>query len=371
MPTNKIPTRQIIGFLIVARLSFSISRMPALDIPPHNQNQWIMVLLSFVYVLIVYIPLVFLTNKFCNYSMVEYMKIIYGKLIGKVMGFLYGLYFAVGVVNSLTLQTELVTSSILPDSSNLVITVVVLITCAYISTRGVVTIFRGVDIIFPAVMITLLGLLLLGFNNIDFSIFLPIINDSSFLDINHGALILTLQFTDAFILLMVVSELEYKKDINKIFVISVAINVVLLIIAIIATQGTLGVEYSRHSVFPFLIYTRLIDFLRFIERIDLIFVVTWILVITTRITGFLYISTRVFRDVFNKDENEKFIIFIVSIFALIISMNIISSRPVVGIRKDFDLYLGILFVIFVLIIPIISCVVYLIRRKTIEDKEYM
>lgn len=369
MLIERVTTRQIIGFIIISRFSFAISSMPAINLPPNNQDQWVMIAISFLYIIVFSTPLLFLANRFNEFSMLEYMKKIYGETLGKIIGMFYGLFFMANVIDSLTLQTELVSTSILTDSSIFLITVTMWITCMYIASRGVITIFRGSDLFGPITSFIFIGLLLLGLPNVDFSFIFPMLKDSSFIDINNGAMRLSLLYSDIFLLTMIIPELENKKDINKIFIkVILGVNI-LLIISVIVTQGALGIQLARHSVFPFLIYTRLINFVEIFERIDSAFVLVWIITSTARITGFIYISTRVYRDIFNKKEDEKVIIFFVGLIIFIVSMYISRARHVVGIRKDFDLYMNILSIIFFLSIPTLTCIVYFFRRKSIEKKE--
>jgi len=144
---------------------------------------------------------------------------------------------------------------------------------------------------------------------------------------------------------------------------------IFLLVALVVTQGSIGVELSRHAVFPFYKYTRLIDVLEIFERIDAVFVFMWILTSIARITGFIYISTRAFRDVFDKKEDEKVILYIVGIIIFAISIAIIQRRPVIGIRKDIDFNLNVITVIFAIVIPIITCIVYFFRRKSIKEEK--
>lgn len=369
MYSNKITTRQFIGFIIVARVSLSFSVMQVLNILPQNQDQWIMILVSSIYIIIASSPLLFLSNKFKDYTITGFMKKIYHKSIANIICVLYGLYFMIGVINALTIVTELITTSILADANLTLVIAVMLLTCMYIVSRGVNVIIRATDLLGMPVLLTLFALILLGLNNVDFSLFSPILRDSTLLEINMGAIQTVYLYSDILLISMIAPELENKNDINKILIISVFVNVVILIIGIVVTQGTLGIEYARHSVFPFLIYTRLIDISEILERIDAIFVITWLVIITSRISGFLYIATRAFRDIFNKKEDDKIILFIVSIIAFVVSVLITNNRPVVGILKNFDRYLVYLFIIFILIIPIITCVVYFIRRKSIEQED--
>lgn len=369
MPSNKIPTRQLIGFLIVTRLSFSIANIIALSIPPNNQDQWIMVIVAGVYIVVASVPLLFLANKTKNYTVKEFTNKLYGRNLSKILGIFYVLYFIIQSVNILTLQAELVTTSILPDSSNTLITILMLLTCMYMVSRGIITLLRAVDLFFPIIYLTLFVLVLLGSNNIDFSLLLPVLKDSSFLDINKGALILTPLYNDAIIIAMLVPELENKSNTSKVFLSTVIVNAAIMILVIIVTQGTLGMEFSKHSLFPFLTYVRLIDVANFIERIAAIFVIMWLMAVTTRINIFLYLATKVLRDIFNKKEDDKIMLIIVSIITLIISLSVTRRRPVVGVRGDINAYMAIVFVIFIIVIPLITCILYFFKRKSIDQVE--
>ena len=85
MQNEKIPTRQLIGFFIVSRLSFSISNIAAMHVPPYNQDQWIMVIVSAIYIIIASIPLLFLANRIKNDTVKDFMKSLYGTTISKIL----------------------------------------------------------------------------------------------------------------------------------------------------------------------------------------------------------------------------------------------------------------------------------------------
>ena len=366
MIAQKITTRQIMLYIIATRISIAISVMPAINLPPYNHDIWIMVLFSILYTIVLMIPLIYLANKFTEYSMVGYMKIIFGKTIGKILGILYALYFIIISINGTTIQSELVATSFLVDTSNIVIIGVMVSTCVYLVSRGVVNIVTSSELLVPIALFIIMSLVLIGLFLVDYSILLPILKYSSFKDMNLGAIKLTFFYTDIFLLTMIVPELENKKDINKIFLVTTILSLLFLAIGIVIVFGTLGVEQSRHSNFPFLLYTRTITGVNILERIDPVFVVGWLITNILRIVGFLYLATRAIREVFNKNEEDKLIVFIVGGISGLISMLILNQRSVVGIRKEFDLFYGILFVIFVIIIPMITCIVYFFRRKSLK-----
>lgn len=369
MIKEKITTRQMIIYILVTRISVAISVMPTINVPPYNHDNWIMVLFSIIYTFIVMLPLLFLANKFKDYSMVGYMKIIYGKTFGKFLGILYSLYFIMKSINNITIQSEMIATNFLIDSSNVVIISLMMITSIYLVSTGIKNILASSELIAPIALFIITVLLLVGLFKLDYSIILPILKYSSFKDLNLGAMKLTPYYTDIFFLTMIVPELKNKKDINKIFIITAILSLVFLSIATIIVFCSLGVEQARHSNFPYLLYVRSLRNIKILARIDPIFVVACLVTTFLRIVGFLYIATKAIRDVFNKDEKDRIILFIVGGVSGLISMLILSQRSVIGVRKEFNLFYGVLFIIFGLAIPILTCIVYFFRRKSI-NKSY-
>ena len=178
-----ITTGQAIIILSSTRLVLAISAMPTIGLPPYNQDMWFMNLLSIIYTLIIFIPLLFLANRFNNFSITGYLRIIYGKSLGAIITGLYGLYFLANGVNSLTILTELITSSMLVQESNMYIVIFSIIALLFIASKGAFTAARGFQLLAPIAIFITIGLVLLGISNVDFTVLRPILADSSFIDI--------------------------------------------------------------------------------------------------------------------------------------------------------------------------------------------
>lgn len=365
---TSITSRQTTALMTISRLALAISIMPTINIRPNNQDTWIVVLLSIIYTHIMMAPLLFLANKFKDLTMIGYLEIIHGKTIGKLVGFLYGLYFLANSFNASTIQSELITTSILPDTPEKLIVIGMMITCIYAVSRGLVTGYRVSEVLAPISIFITIILILIGINNFRYYLILPILADSTLLDINLGAMELSTFFSEIFFLTMIIPYLEKKEDINKIFTKSTIYSLGLLSIIVVISQITLGVEYMKHSNFPFLLYVRSIDIFEIIERIDSLAILAWLLTSLTRVSGYLLISVAAFREVFNKDNKEKIILAISGLILSVITLWVTNTRSVIIHRSDLNFIRVILFIIFVIVIPIVTCLVYFIRRKSIEEK---
>lgn len=368
MNKDMITSRQAILMLTMFRLTLVISYTPSLGLPPANQDVWIAVIVSFVYTIIFRIPILFLANKFKDMSIMEYIEKIMGKFIGKTIVIFYGLYFTIYSIYTLVVQSQLVGVAILTRTPYWIIIFFVTVISIYICLKEIVVIYWISEFIVPIALFSIISLVLLGLGNVDFQLLLPILADSTFLEINQGAMMLSFIITDILILVMSVPYLENKEDINKIFIKGTIYSLILVVIIIVVTQGALGIEQAKHSNYPFYIYTRLINYNSVFEKIDLIFVLAWLSANVGRIIVYMYLAYLSFKYIF-KIKNEKLMIYFISIFVSLISLylsNMGFRTMSQGLLNEALMYLSI---IFVTVIPLIIMMVYFIRRKSLAKEE--
>lgn len=270
---------------------------------PANQDIWLMIISTF-YCLLFNIPLIFLAMRFSNLSIIQYMEKIFGKYIGKVLGILYGLFF-IRVAIHYYIEIQMIRTTFMDELSPIIIILVLMIVSIYEASRGLEVSVRTVEFFGPIVVASLILFIVLGFNNIDLTVLLPIYEDSTLSRINMGAIEASLIFTDPNLLSMTFPSLSNKKDVVKIVVKSKIYSQLIIILMVIATQVSLGVEQARHSNFPFLTYVRLVRTYSIFERIEEAFLVTWLIIVTTRSVSYLYISSKAFKEVV--DKKHKFI----------------------------------------------------------------
>lgn len=364
---NNVSARQVISIIIISRLATTVSVMYSLNISPDNQDIWIAILLSIVYCHLFMSPLLFLSNKFNDCDMIGIYEKIYGKVIGRILTFLYVIYFLINTIDITTIQSELLTTSILADSSKTIIVTLMIITAVYCTSRGIDTLLRLVEVIAPVSIGLIIFLLILGISGFDPVLLLPVFADSSFLDINIGAMKLALQFIEVMILVMVVPYLQDKGDINKIFTKSTIYVFSLIAVIVVLSQITIGIDYLKYSNFPFLLYARSINIAVIFERIDLIAVIAWLIASICRLCAALFLCIATISKLFSKNK-DKGLIIIIGIVLGILTIYISDRVSVVIMRQRIDFFLGILFIIFAIAIPSLSCIVYFIRRKSIEAK---
>lgn len=366
--SKKITSRQIILLMTISRIANILTFMPIIHMGPANQDIWIMIIISCFYTLLLGTPILFLSNKFNELTMIGFMEKIFGKVLGKVIGISYAMFFTgVSIVFSY-IAIQMIISSLLVDTAPILIILVLILSCLYISLKGLEVIGRSAEIFAPIILTLFTIFIFLGYSNIDLSVLLPIYKDSTFLSINMGAMQMALIFTDIYLLVMVVPELENRKEINGIFIKSIFYSFLFIFTIVVAVQSSLGVEQARHSNFPFLTFVRRIRSYSIFQRIESIYIIIWILAIVSRISNYIYISNQAFKEVFNNKEGNLSLYIIGAIIA-IMTYYITEIHPVMELLLEVKPQEYIYYLVFKTIIPLISLIVYLFRRKSFEGQK--
>lgn len=360
----KLSYNQVLLLIIVLRLILGLTYMPVVHVSKGNQDTWIILLLSIIYKIIFNFPLIYLSNKFNNFNLLEFADKIMGKFLGTIITMFYTIIFLLANILFVTIFVEVLDVALFPLTPTWFNTVLAFITCAYISYKGLNGLCRFGETVVPIIIGGTFFLVLLGVNNFDFSELLPILSDSSFKDLNLGAMNTSFRFADILILVMITPKLTNKKDLNKIFINSTIYSILMVTILIVATQITLGVEYTKHANFPFLIYTRTIS-IGEIYGFDSLYIGIWIMGNIMKISAYLYFSTIALEKLTRKN-NQVFII-PVSIILIILTIFIKDREPILPIAGRLNAIIQILSIIAIIIVPSIMLIVYYLRRKRLRN----
>src|SRR5690606_12529479 len=148
---------------------------------------------------------------------------------------------------------------------------------------------------------------------------------------------------------------------TKIIVKSKIASQIIIILMVISTQISLGIEQARHSNYPFLTYVRIVRTYSIFERMEAIFLVTWLIIVMIRAVTYLYISGQAFKEVFSNKDEKPFIYVVGAIIGIILYyLTDISPRLAFFYGEKVQDYYYYYFT-FVIGIPIIAIIIYYIR----------
>lgn len=361
---DKVSYYQIVLLITIYRLMTGLTYLPVAIVTPANQDVWFVSLLSILYTIIFCLPLLYLSNKFNDLNLIEYSEKIMGEFVGKIIGIFYAVFLFLSVILFVSVLVEILNTTLFPETPTWVTASIMLITCGYVSYKGFRNIARLGEMIVPFILFIIFLFIIFGYKNYDFMELLPILKDSTFKEINRGAMNIGLRFTDIIILAMITPRLERREDLNRIFFRTLIYSILIGILVLIVVQMTLGIEFTKHINFPFLTFTRLINVGQNIQGFDSLYIISWIMGNAIKISGYLYMTTSVLEEVVGK-ENQNFII-PASIITLFMVMLIKDRRPVLAVKEPAKTFILILSIVAIVIIPLIMLIVYFFRRKKLN-----
>ena len=98
MTNGKLSTFQMVMLISISRLFAFYIYLPIVSTPPANQDVWIVCLVSGILDIFVCFPMIYLASKFQNMSLLDYYKLIIGKVPSFIWGIILALFFLFNVI---------------------------------------------------------------------------------------------------------------------------------------------------------------------------------------------------------------------------------------------------------------------------------
>jgi len=361
---EKVSVIQVILLLVNGRLLTEMLYQPAVKTPPANQDMWITEILALIYLFIICMPLLFLSNKFENMTLVQYVETIMGKVIGKLLGLLFIAILLLYTQLQLALAAIFLKTIIIPETPEYATMLLMLTACTYAAYKGLECLGRLAEFFVPFYFIIIILFFVLSSKDMKFEVFLPILADTDFGQLNFGALNIASRYTEIIILSMLVPHINKKKHVNTIFAYSTVIFTFLFLMATISTQSILGIAPAKEENFPYFIFVKQIRAFDFIERIESLNVLIWFLGWFLKFSLYQYFAAASLAQILGRKSHKIFIIVIAALMFIIavkseildiVMLNFIGSYKVLP-------YIGF---VPIFIIPLVVLAVYYFRRKNL------
>lgn len=360
----KLSVRQIILLLVLSRMHTAYTYLPVVATPPANQDVWIVEILSGVYVFIFCGPLLYLSNRFESLTLMEYTEKIMGTLPGKFFGFLFSLEFMILSLLQLPLLDNLMRAVSMPETPEAALLLFMLPACVYMVYKGPESLGRLAEIIAPLVFATIILFSLLSIPKMDFAVFLPVLADSSFRDLNLGAFSDGSRYFEILALAMFTPYIARKGAINRTFICYLAICIFFLLIITMSVQAVLGTELAAKASFPYYLYTQTIKAYDVIERIESVNAFSWIFGAMLKYSLFLYLAAAGLAQVFRLKSYKVFILPIALLHLVIVLKTPLHQYGFMSNLFSYK-YTHFITLPVMFVIPLLVLVVYFFRRKAL------
>lgn len=346
-------------------LMFPYTFLPILKSGPANQDVWIVLLLTIVFIIILNAPLLFLVNKFRNFDLGEINESIMSKPVGKAATFVFAIFACFCFIACMQIAVLYTKLFLLADTPEWVIAMFAVVPVAYASHKGAGTITRLASFVIPMLVLTIFIFFILGIKDMEFSIIMPILKDSTYAQIISGAFITASRYSEVLIVAVYSIYLKKNHSVNTSYFKGLSIFGVSFFILLVSTLLLLGPKYAKLLLNPFLVYTRQVGGRDFLQRVQMFNFMAWFSGALIKLTVYNQIACFLFSKVFNKSSHRPFVLPLSIIGYLLCLLPILQKTSTFDLlNRDSIFPFIVLSVVF--IIPLVMVIVYLFRYKEVN-----
>ncbi|WP_223067192.1 GerAB/ArcD/ProY family transporter [Paenibacillus caui] len=362
---EKITPFQLFSLIMLFELGTSIMVPLGVDA---KQDAWMTILIGMACGILMFSIYAYLFNRYPKLLLTGYMSVIFGKVLGFILGIAYVLFFIYGAARDLRDGLELL--ALFYDVTPIFVLGILMIgAVGYALFMGIETLGRTGEIYFIALFlsgITWLLLLLFSPDTVKINQVMPIL-ENGWMPVFKTVYEQTAMFPfgEMICFSFVLPFLNNAKTGYKVGLTAILASGIIIALVVFLEISVLGVSKLQMSTFPLLSMTQRIRVGDFIQRLDAIAVAGVIVNDFFKVAIFSYAALSGSSDLFKVSKN-KLVIPIVLI-ALLASLFI--ARNVVAHFEQGKFALTNIFPIFAVAIPFLLMMTDLIRKGLGYDKQ--
>ncbi|WP_446898572.1 GerAB/ArcD/ProY family transporter [Clostridium sp. LBM24168] len=275
---------------------------------------WYSTIISCIVSIMFFMIIYLLMKKFPGYNIAEIYEIVMGKLIGKILGFMFSAYFVFYTGTNLREFVDMIKSYNLPRTPPSFIILVILILTAIIVSLGLETIARVCAVIFIPVVFGIAIIFLMASPNYNPGDLAPYFGYGIWRTIS-GSIMRSSAYSEVIILFFIVDSIHGLGNMKKSGIVSLIFAGIMFSSTIMCYLMTFTYGAGSENISGLFELSRAIYFNRFIERVESIFLITWIVPTILDIAIGFYMSVSIYCQIFNiKDHRPLVVSFLVLIF---------------------------------------------------------
>lgn len=283
-----INIRQFTILVFLVTTGDAILILPNLVVRLANQDAWISATLGLFFGLLIVQLFVVVWQINPRLSLIQ----SYNKVLGKWIGPLFSSFFLIFLFQSASTHLmefgDFMTTLTLFNTPIQVIHFMFLCIIIYGIRLGLEPIARSAELFFPLVCLFLCIFIFFSLPNIDPILIKPILENSA-KKIIYGTLISTaFPFMELVVFLMILPYINQPKEVNKNFLIGTLIGGIILIIIVTLCILILGPDSTKNHLYPTFSLARIIEIGEFIQRIEGILSIIWMITVYFKITLYVY-----------------------------------------------------------------------------------
>lgn len=289
LKTQKISKNQFINLVAFFTIGSSILIVPSGLAAEVKQDAWIVSIISALIGLLLAGFYSALGSRFYGLNLIQYTEKIFGKILGKIISFLFFSFSF--LLASLVLRNigDFITTQILPDTPIEIIHILFFAVVFIGAIYGLETIARTSEVFFPWLVFFFVIIILFVLPQIDIKKMQPVFESDIKSIIRASIPFIGTPFLELIIFLMLYPNVNHDKK-GTGFITGTLISGVFLTIIITITILVLGANITAHNAFPTYALAKKISIVNYIERLEVTIAGIWIITVFFKLAILFYVS---------------------------------------------------------------------------------
>lgn len=292
-----------------------------------NQDAWIVVLIAMVGGCLLFFVYYALYRYYPNKQLTEFIEDILGSFLGKIVAFLYVLYFV--YLTSIVLRDfgETLLTFSYPQIPLLCANAVMILVVVYAVRKGIELLARTGELLFILAFLLGIGFIVLVIVSglIHVSYLKPVLEMGP-TEVVKTAVTKTIffPFGEIVVFMMIFPYINKHDKLIKTSLGALIISGLFLTLTMAINLTVLGVDYINRSQYPLLTVVQSIELAGFIERLDIYFLIELMIGSFFKLGVFIYAAATGASTIFNIKETSQ-LVYPMGIVVLLLSVLIASS----------------------------------------------
>src|SRR5690625_4383869 len=286
-----------------------------------HQDSWVSILLAHGFIMITVAVMFMILNQYENADIFGIQVDVFGKVLGKLLGVVYVIYFGLVLVSVLATYIQVVQLFLYPTFPTYLLGILILFLILY-AVMGGVRVIVGVAFLFFVFSQIILLLLYDPLTRMEWGHFLPMFQASP-TDILQGAKATTYTLGGFEMLFLLYPFIENKENAKVPTFLGLAHSSFILLLTTIILIGYFSLDYIINLEFSLLTIFKSISF-TFVERIDYFIVIEWLMIVLPNNILLLWGMSYGLNRLFN--INQKYSGYVLASIVLIAEIGRASCR---------------------------------------------
>ncbi|CAH0347245.1 endospore germination permease [Bacillus sp. CECT 9360] len=332
-----------------------------------KQDAWLVILIAMVLGILLFWMYMLIRLAFPKLPLTGYVQLVFGKFLGRLIGFAYVIYFMYITTRLLRDFEELLMNTVYEENTIFSIGVTMMVALIYANLKGIEVFSRTTELGLFFILSSLLIIIALHFAGGDIQVgnLQPMLEngwDPVLKEVFPGTL--TVTFGELIVFTMLMPHVRDKKLI-KTGMIAVLVSGLLLALITAITISVITPSVRLRATFPILTAASYIN-IGFIQRLETVVIIVLVILVFIKISIFFFCAVKGTADLFKIKEPNS-LVFPIGVIILLSSI-MIAPNYNMHIQEGLSYVPYYLHIPLQIIIPVIIFIVVLIKKRKKQSR---